>query len=296
MRVQVALGRAGDQSVKNALHKILSDRRYNVGAADAAGDRASRVAAAQAELRSLMESTSMRVRRLAGQALARSRDAAALELLRRLQREEPSQLGRIHIAYALARAGDDRARDALRTLLGAERRDVRLDAARSLVQLGDDSGRKALRAMLSVDQHRVGAAGLLARLGDPDGFKALRSEATERRATPEARMRVQVALGRAGDQSVKSALHKILSDKRYNVGVADALAALGDDAAAPALTAQLRLSAMRVQAALWLRRLKKEVDQEPLVLALENGDEMSRVSAAEALLILSGPAALAERD
>ena len=53
---------------------------------------------------------------------------------------------------------------------------------------------------------------------------------------------------------------------------------------------------MRVPAALWLRRLKKDVNQEPLVVALESGDEMSRVSAAEALLILSGPPALAERD
>jgi HEAT repeat protein len=262
----------------------------------AASDGTSRVAAAQAELRALMESGSPRVRRLAAQALARGKEPAALDQLRRMAREEPSQLGRIQIAYALARAGDGAAREALRIQLGSERRDVRLDAARSLVQLGDDTGRKTLRAMLSVEQHRVGAAGLLARLGDDEGFKALRAEAAEKRATPEARMRVQVALGRAGDESVKGALHKILSDRRYNVGAADALAALGDDAAAPALTAQLRLSSMRVQAALWLRRLKKDVDQEPLVVAMENGDEMSRVSAAEALLILSGPPALAERE
>ncbi len=261
-----------------------------------ASDVPSRVAAAQSELRALMEEASPRVRRLAAQALARTKEPAALDQLKRMAREEPSQLGRIQIAYALARAGDGAAREALRIQLGSERRDVRLDAARSLVQLGDDSGRKTLRAMLSVEQHKVGAAGLLARLGDDDGFKTLRAEAAEKRATPESRMRVQVALGRAGDESVKGALHKILSDKRYNVGAADALAALGDEAAAPALTAQLGLSSMRVQAALWLRRLKKDVDQEPLVTALENGDEMSRVSAAEALLILSGPAALAERD
>lgn len=261
-----------------------------------AGDGTSRMTSAQTELRALMESASPRVRRLAAQALARSKDPAAVDLLKRMAREEPSQLGRIQIAYALARAGDAAAREALRIQLGAERRDVRLDAARSLVQLGDDSGRKALRSMLSVEQHKVGAAGLLARLGDDEGFKALRAEVADRRATPEARMRVQVALGRAGDGSVKAALHKILSDRRYNVGAADALAALGDEAAGPALTAQLRLSSMRVQAALWLRRLKQDVDQEPLVLALENGDEMSRVSAAEALLILSGPATLAERD
>ncbi|HWM85162.1 MAG TPA: HEAT repeat domain-containing protein [Kofleriaceae bacterium] len=261
-----------------------------------AGDSASRKDAAMTELRALMTSSSPRARRLAAQALARTGDQPALAELRKLAREEPSQLGRIQIAYALARAGDRPARETLRGQLGAERRDVRLDAARSLVQLGDDSGRKALRAMLSVEQHRVGAAGLLARLGDDEGLKMLRAEVADKRATPEAKMRAQVALGRAGDASVKGALQKILSDKRYNVGAADALAALGDEAAGPALTVQLGLSAMRVQAALWLRRMKKEVDLEPLFLALQAGDEASRVSAAEALLILTGPAGLAERD
>jgi GGDEF domain-containing protein len=274
-----------------------------VGASSAAaesaqptGDAESRRAAAMSQLRSLMESGSARVRRLAAQALARTGDEAALALLRRMLGEEPSQLGRIRIAYALARAGDKPAREILRGQLAAERRDTRLDAARSLVQLGDDSGRKALRSMLGIASHRVGAAGLLARLGDDEGLKVLRAEASERRASAEARMRAQVALGRAGEDSVKGALREILADRRYNVGAADALAALGDDAATPALTAQLGLSAMRVQAALWLRRMKKQVDQEPLVAALEGGDEASRVSAAEALLILSGPPALAKYD
>ena len=73
---------------------------------------------------------------------------------------------------------------------------------------------------------------MLARLGDDEGFKALRAEAGEKRATPEARMRVRGARARR-DESVKGALHKMLSDRRYNVGAADALAALGDEAAAP---------------------------------------------------------------
>jgi HEAT repeat protein len=248
------------------------------------------------ELRALMASTSPRVRRLAAQAMARAGDEAALVLLRRLQREEPSQLGRIQIAYALARAGDAQARQDLRIQLGSERRDVRVDAARCLLQLGDESGRKTLRAMLSVDAHRIGAAGLLARMGDDEGLKVLREEAVDKRATPEAKMRAQVALGRAGDESVRPALRKILEDKRYNVGAADALAALGDEAAAPALTVQLGLSAMRVPAALWLRRMKRAVDVAPLIVAMSAADEQSRVSAAEALLILSGPPRLAERD
>jgi len=250
---------------------------------------------AAAELRALTESTSPRVRRLAAQALARTGDARALELLRALHKEEPSQLGRIQIAYALARAGDTAARDALRAELTADRRDVRLDAARSLVQLGDDSGRKALRAMLNVRSHRIGAAGLLARLSDEEGVKVLRAEIAGK-DSPESVMRAAVALGRAGDSSVRDRLREILEDRRYNVGAADALAALGDQSAAPALTAQLRLSAVRVQAALWLRRLGAEVDLAPLTLALESGDDATRVTAAEALLILTGPESLATHD
>jgi HEAT repeat protein len=295
-RSGVAAARRAPASARPTAAVGSSEAPEAAPAAEAAPQPAAAQREASAELRALMASSSPRVRRMAAQALARTGDEPALTLLRQLLREEPSQLGRIQIAYALARAGDKPAREILRGQLGSERRDVRVDAARSLVQLGDDSGRKTLRSMLSVEQHRIGAAGLLARLGDDDGLSVLRREAADKRATPEARMRAQVALGRAGDGSVKGALHKVLADKRYNVGAADALAALGDEAAAPALTVQLGLSAMRVQAALWLRRMKKEVDLAPLALALQAGDEASRVSAGEALLILAGPESLAERD
>ncbi len=248
-----------------------------------------------AELGVLSKSSSPRVKRLAAQALARTGDPAALAELRTLLGEEQSQLGRIQIAYALARAGDQAALKELREQLGVERRDVRLDAARSLVQLGDDSGRKALRAMLPIDNYRLGAAGLLARLKDTDGIKALRGELS-RKSSAENVMRAVVALGRAGEVDVQEQLRTIVYDRRYNVGAADALAALGDGAAVEPLTQQLGLSAMRVQAALWLRRLDQKVDLAPLALALETGDDASRVSAAEALLVLTGPAKLAERD
>jgi HEAT repeat protein len=261
--------------------------------AEADGDSLYR--AAVAELSTLSKSSSPRVKRLAAQALARTGDAAALGELRGLLGEEPSQLGRIQIAYALARSGDKAALAELQKQLGAERRDVRLDAARSLVQLGDDSGRKTLRAMLPLDNYRLGAAGLLARLKDPDGIKALRTEVSKK-SSAENVMRAVVALGRAGEVDVQEQLRTIVNDRRYNVGAADALAALGDSAAVEPLTQQLGLSAMRVQAALWLRRMNQKVDLAPLQLALESGDEASRVSAAEALLILTGPARLAERD
>ena len=251
--------------------------------------------AAVAELGVLSKSSSPRVKRLAAQALARTGDPAALGVLRGLLGEESSQLGRIQIAYALARAGDAAARAELEKQLAAERRDVRLDAARALVQLGDDAGRKTLRAMLPLDNYRLGAAGLLARLKDEEGIKALRAEMSKK-TSAENVMRAVVALGRAGEVDVQEQLRTIVYDKRYNVGAADALAALGDAAAVEPLTQQLALSAMRVQAALWLRRLDQKVDLAPLALALETGDEASRVSAAEALLVLTGPPQLAERD
>jgi len=258
-------------------------------------DRDALYRAAVAELGVLARSTSPRVQRLAAQALARTGDAEALKQLRALLADETSQLGRIQIAYALARSGDQAALAELRTQLGAERRDVRLDAARSLVQLGDDSGRKTLRAMLPLDNYRLGAAGLLARLKDEEGLKALRTE-MGKKSSAENVMRAVVALGRAGQVDVQEQLRTIVNDRRYNVGAADALAALGDSAAVEPLTQQLGLSAMRVQAALWLRRLDQKVDFAPLQMALESGDDASRVSAAEALLVLCGPARLAERD
>ena len=258
-------------------------------------DRDALYRAAVAELGTLSRSSSPRVKRLAAQALARTGDPAALEALRSLLGEETSQLGRIQIAYSLARAGDQAGRAELRQGLDAERRDVRLDAARALVQLGDDSGRKTLRAMLPIDNYRLGAAGLLARLKDAEGIKILRAEMSKK-TSAENVMRAVVALGRAGEVDVQEQLRTIVYDRRYNVGAADALAALGDQAAVEPLTQQLALSAMRVQAALWLRRLDQKVALAPLGLALESGDEASRVSAAEALLVLTGPAKLAERD
>ena len=149
--------------------------------------------------------------------------------------------------------------------------------------------------MLPLDNYRLGAAGLLARLKDPEGIKALREHMTKK-TSAENVMRAVVALGRAGQSDVQEQLRSIVHDRRYNVGAADALAALGDAAAVEPLTRQLALSAMRVQAALWLRRLDQKVDLAPLAHALESGDEAARVSAAEALLVLTGPARLAERD
>jgi HEAT repeat protein len=255
--------------------------------------------AAQSTLRGLMKSPSARVQRIAAMALARlgaAEAAEAVEMLARLTKEDPSELGRIEVAYALARAGERRGREILIANLTHERRDVRLDAAGSLVQLGDDAGDRVLEHLLELETHRLGVAAMLARRGNEEGLAALREVLADDQASPELVMRAVVALGRAGDASVRDRLVEILNDGRYHVGAADALAALNDRAAVPALVRQLELPSMRVRAAQWLRRLGEDVALDDLVVALAQGSEAARVSAAEAILILAGPRNLAELD
>lgn len=254
-------------------------------------------ALAKTTLRELLDSSSAQVQRIAATALARTGEPAALERLGALLEVEESELRQIDIAYALARAGDARGTKLLQTSLGDERRDVRLDAARSLVQLGDDSGGKVLRRMLSLSNHKIGAAALLARMGDEDGIETLRKALESSRSSEETRMRAVVALGRAGDRTVRDRLVEILEDGRFHVGAADALAALGDTAAVPALAKQLELASLRVRAASSLRRLGATVDMKPLAAALlSEGDPRNRISAAEAIIIITGPKQLAERE
>ncbi|WP_428264243.1 HEAT repeat domain-containing protein [Haliangium sp.] len=247
----------------------------------------------------LMSSPSARVQRIAAMAAARlgaEHSADAMAHLRQALDEEASDLGRIEIAYALARGGDAAGREDLVEALKHDRRDVRLDAARSLVRLGDDSGDRVLKRMLRLRTHRLGAAGLLARRGVEDGTEVLHEVLEDDDASHELVMRATVALGRAGDSSVRDRLVEILEDGRYHVGAADALAALGDRSAVPALIRQLDLPALRVRAALGLRRLGEQPDLAKLAAAMEEGGEAARVSAAEAMLILTGPRSLAELD
>jgi HEAT repeat protein len=272
-------------------------------AADPAGeppadeiDPARLQARAVAQLESLLESPSQRVQRIAAMALARARHEASLTMLGTLMKAEARPLVVVQIAYALARAGDQRGHEVLLQSLRSKQRDVKLDAARSLVQLGDDAGASQLRGMLSYTHYRVGAAELLARLGDPAGSKALHEERDDPRGTDEVKRRATVGLGMAGEQSVRDELVAILDDGRYQVGAALALAALKDPAAVPPLINQLDIDAFRVAAAVALRRLGATVDLEPLAAALHAGNDVVRVTAAEAILILTGPAELSERD
>ncbi|ACY16944.1 HEAT repeat domain-containing protein [Haliangium ochraceum] len=268
-------------------------------AAEPSASEATPYQRAQQTLRELLASTSPRVQRIAAMALSRLGAEAAPQAVARLGElleQEPSALGRMEIAYALARAGDERGRSELIAALRSERRDVRLEAARSLVQLGTDLGNTTLEHMLRLRTHRLGVAGLLARRGNEKGLEALREVLDDDDTTPELAMRAAVALGRAGDESVRGRLVEILEDGRYHVGAADALAALEDPAAVPALTRQLGLSSMCVRAALGLRRLDQSVSLDELAEALDTGSESARVSAAEAILILAGPQSIAEYD
>jgi len=247
-------------------------------------------------LRQLLTSRSLRLQRVAAMALSRTGDADAIDRLRALTRDTDSALVRVEIAYGLARAGDERGRRVLVESLSNRDRDARLDAASALVRLGDTAGAKVLRNLLSYKRFRIGAARLLARLGDEKGLAVLRSARIDDKVSNELKMRATVALGFAGDASVRDDLAAILAEGKFQVGAAQALAALGDRAAVPALTKYLKLDSFRVSAALSLRRLGAEVDLEPLAVALQTGSDVARVTSAEAILILTGPANLAEID
>ena len=247
--------------------------------------------AAIEQLESLRRSPSQRIARLATMALAQTREPEAIEGLVAHLGTEPSELNRVAIAFALARAGDKRGLDTLVAALSASRRDVRADAAIALTRLGDRRGDKVLRSLLAIRDHKIAAAGHLARSGDDKARQMLEKIYRDEDADREARMRAAVALGAAGVDEVAGFLEETLSDGRYRVGAAASLAALGEESAREPLTRQLELNAMRVQAAEALATLGGEVDLAPLAVALTHDDEVTRVTAAEAILILTRPEA-----
>jgi HEAT repeat protein len=264
---------------------------------------------AVAALRARLTSPSPRIQRIAATALARTRDPAALAALGEALTEETSEIARLDIAYALGRGGDPRGVAALgRAVTASSRRDVKADAARLLLQLGDPGGVAALKQIGGMAQHKLAVAEILAAAGDAEGLATLAAIRADSSSTPDERLRAAVALGRAGVGAVgekdapalRAELRAALDDGRYNVGAAAALARLGDDSAWPALEAQLAVPSLRVGAAIQLRRLRPDLDAVPLLpalaAALDGEADVAAVSAAEALLILLGPAELAARD
>jgi HEAT repeat protein len=250
-------------------------------------------------LRELMGSPSPRIARAAAIGLARTCDEAAKTHLTEASKTETSEIAALENAYVLARCGDGIARQALVHSLKSSRRDVKADAARHLVTLGDDTGLSFLHALLNVSQHRLGAAEALARKKDPKAVAALSAIHGAAGTEPDDKLRAAIALGLAGDASVTEELRAALADPRFRPAAAAALAELGDTSARDALVDGLGVPSLRVAAALALRRLSPDLDAAPLVAplidALATERDNSQVSAAEALLVLTGPRADAEK-
>lgn len=266
------------------------------------------VAKARALLATNLESESPRVQRIAAAALSRTRDEKAIALLAKVLAKETSDITKLDIAYALARAGDKRGRDALVAGLGSGRRDIKAAAGRSLALLGDARAAQGLAPYLDVSQLRLGAAEALAYLADPKALKVLdqlRAQPVEAagsaqaKTSPDDRARATIALGLAGRTDVIPDLHQLLTDPRFNAFAAHALAKLKDPAARPILVEHLAIPSLRVDAARSLRVLDPAFDSTPflpeLMFALGSLKDTEQVQVAEAILLLAGEASWSER-
>ena len=273
-------------------------------------DPAAALSRARGVLGALLASTSPRIQRIAALALARTGDPAALARLTADLATEPSDIAKLDIDYGLARAqGTDpavataakRGADALvAALSGANRRDVRDEAAARLVRLGDARGISTLAASLDVGEFRLAAAEKLAPLAEPRALKVLGEIRADATASADDRARAAIALAVAGaapgaapvPADVIASLHALLPDPRFAPMAASALAGLHDDAARPVLVKDLAIPSLRVDAARALRRLDPSLDPSQLLpsllSALASGKDTDEVSAAEAILLLTG--------
>ena len=242
-------------------------------------------ASARDSLLDALTGPSPRLRFLAALALSRVRHPAAEAELARVLAEDPSVLWRLEAAYALARAGRPEGLSTLVEALGARRRNVRLEAARSLASLGDPRGAKVLRAAMELNSMRLGAAEALAVLKDPGALAVLRSVLAS--GSQENRLRAAAALGRLGDPSGIELLRSIVAAGQVDLAGASALMLLGDEAGRPALEVALTRTALRVPAALALRLANATPDLTGLASVIAEGDELARMTAAEAMLILA---------
>ncbi len=241
-----------------------------------------------------------RVQRVAAEALARTGDPDAIAWLAAALGKDDSELAKLEIAYALARGGDKRGAPVLVAALGSPRRDVKLEAGRHLALLGDKREAAVLGEYLEVSQNRLQVAAMLAYIGEPRALDALDKIRKDDKASADERARATIALGFAGRADVADALHGLLSDTHQNAYAAAALAALHDPAARPVLVAQIAMPTLRVPAARALRRLEPELDAAPLLPGLLDGlasaKDTEQVEAAEAILLVAGPAAWSEHE
>ena len=156
-----------------------------------------------------LKSDSPRVQRVAASALARTGDTDAIGQLAAALGKETSDIAKLEIAYALARGGDKRGSDALVAALAAARRDVRLEAARRLALLGD---KRATRRAHRVPRRLAAAPrrGRAARVSSPIRRRSRCSTACApiRKRPHDEQARATIALGHAGRKDVIPALER----------------------------------------------------------------------------------------
>ncbi|HVV84274.1 MAG TPA: HEAT repeat domain-containing protein, partial [Kofleriaceae bacterium] len=250
-------------------------------------------------LRALMSSPSPRVAREAATALARTCDKGALDTLNHALSDDPSAIAKVDVARTMAACGDERGKSALRSALAGGRRDVHAEAARMLAELGDPAGLAALVELGVPKMFRVSAGELLALNKHPRGMAQLEAAFKDSKATADERLRAAIAMTAAGDKTHLAETEAALERLDFRPEAAQALARIGDASAKPHLIAGLALPSLRVPSAQGLRRIDHDLDPTPylapLVTALTQDPEVARASAAEAILVLTGPLADAER-
>jgi HEAT repeat protein len=258
------------------------------------------IARAKQVLSTMMATSSPRIVRHAAAALARTGDPAAVTALQAAlasETKDPAKTSvttKIELLYDLARAGDKHAVEDLVKELYDQNRDHRIDAATRLRQLGDKRAPDALAQYLDYPQFHIGVAKQLALAADPRGIKVFQTVRVDPRASADDKAIATIALGNAGQGDVMPDLLKLLDDSHFNADAAAALVNAHDPKARPTLIKQLQVSALRVQAARWLRHLDAEPDPTlfaPLLAELATPQDTDvEVGAAETLLLLAGPA------
>ncbi|HEY4056496.1 MAG TPA: hypothetical protein VGM39_07795 [Kofleriaceae bacterium] len=247
---------------------------------------------AKAALTALMKSESPRVQRFAAIALARTKDAAAIELLATQLATEKIDAGKLELGYALARAGDARGKKVLVDMLASPRRDAKQEAGRRLALLGDTAGANVVASYLAVEQNRLGAAEILAYLKDDRGLKVLDAVRTDAKSSADDKARANIALGIAGRKDVVPDLQALLTDDRFKSQAATALASQGENTARDTLMQELPVVQLRVDAARSLRVLDPALDPSQympeLLAGVHSAKDTEQVPSAEAILLLAG--------
>jgi hypothetical protein len=258
------------------------------------------IARSKQVLSTMMATSSPRIVRHAAAALARTGEPAAVDALKAAlaaETKDPAKTSvttKIELLYDLARADDKHSVEDLVKELYDQNRDHRIDAATRLRQLGDKRAPDALAQYLDYPQFHIGVAKQLALAADPRGIKVFQTVRADPKASADDKAIATIALGYAGQADVMADLHKLLDDSHFNADAAAALVTAHDQSARPTLIKQLQVSALRVQAARWLRHLDADPDADlfaPLLAELATPQDTDvQVGAAETLLLLAGPA------